>query len=101
MRPVNQAVAFGQKVRIGKYVGKDFARLVHAHRIAVVVGAHHVFHHLPVLFLQFHKAGRATRVDVDEQMEHAVGHLSHTFFHFRQIFLGIRSKTIIVCNNIN
>ena len=52
MRPVNQAITFGLKIGIGKYVGKDFARLVHAHRIAIVVGAHHVFHHLSVLLLQ-------------------------------------------------
>ena len=51
VRPVNQAVTFGFEIGIGKYIGKDFARLVQTHGIAVVVGAYHVFHHLVVLLL--------------------------------------------------
>ena len=100
MRPVNQAVALGLKVGIGKYVGKDFARLIHAHRIAIVVGAHHVFHHLPVLLLQFHEAGRAARIDVDEQMEHTVGYLCHAFLHFSQVFQG-KGRKIVVGSQID
>ena len=100
MRPVNQAITFGLEIGIGKYVGKDFACLVHAHRVAVVVGAHHVFHHLSVLFLQFHKAGRAARIDVDEQMEHTVGYLCHAFLHFSQVFQR-KGRKIVVGSQID
>ena len=100
MRPVNQAVAFGQKVGIGKDGIKHLARFVHTHGVAVVVRAHHVFHHLPVLLLQLHEAGRTACIDIDKQMERTVGHLSHPLLHLRQVLQG-KGREIVVSSQIN